>query len=109
RAIVTCPGYLPWRSEAALAQLALGDHESAERLATEGGELARAFGAPRALGGALRAGGGGAWGGATRWGAATPGWKERVRSPTSAPCYGAATAAPRRGSCSVRPSTPPAG
>ena len=57
RAIVTCPGYLPWRSEAALAQLALGDHESAERLGTEELELARAFGAPRALGVALRAAG----------------------------------------------------
>ncbi len=29
RHCVTCPGYLPWRSEAALAHLALGDHESA--------------------------------------------------------------------------------
>jgi hypothetical protein len=29
RATITCPGYLPWRSEAALAQLAFGDHESA--------------------------------------------------------------------------------
>jgi DNA-binding CsgD family transcriptional regulator/tetratricopeptide (TPR) repeat protein len=55
RATVTCPSYLPWRSEAALAQLALGDHESAERLATEELELARTFGAPRALGLALRA------------------------------------------------------
>ena len=27
QALVTCPGYLPWRSEAALAHLALGDHE----------------------------------------------------------------------------------
>jgi DNA-binding CsgD family transcriptional regulator/tetratricopeptide (TPR) repeat protein len=57
RAIVTCPSYLPWRSEAALAQLALGDRESAERLAEEELELARAFGAPRALGVALRAAG----------------------------------------------------
>jgi DNA-binding CsgD family transcriptional regulator len=57
RAIVTCPGYLSWRSEAALAQLALGDRESAERLATEELELARAFGAPSALGVALRAAG----------------------------------------------------
>ena len=29
RALVTCPSYLPWRSEAALAHLALGDRESA--------------------------------------------------------------------------------
>ena len=50
RAIVSCPSYLPWRSEAALALLALGDRESAERLAEEELELARAFGAPRALG-----------------------------------------------------------
>jgi DNA-binding CsgD family transcriptional regulator len=57
RATITCPGYLPWRSEAALAQLALGDHESATRLAAEELELARAFGAPRALGVALRAAG----------------------------------------------------
>jgi DNA-binding CsgD family transcriptional regulator len=57
RATITCPGYLPWRSVAALAQLALGDHESAERLAEEELELARAFGAPRALGVALRAAG----------------------------------------------------
>jgi DNA-binding CsgD family transcriptional regulator len=57
RALVTCPGYLPWRSEAALAQLALGDHESAGRLAEEELELARAFGAPRALGVAMRAAG----------------------------------------------------
>jgi DNA-binding CsgD family transcriptional regulator len=55
RAIVTCPSYLPWRSEAALAQLALGDHESAERLAGEELQLAQAFGAPRALGLAQRA------------------------------------------------------
>src|SRR6266516_457294 len=57
RAIVTCPSYLPWRSEAALAHLALGDHESAERLAEEELELARTFGAPRALGVAKHAAG----------------------------------------------------
>jgi DNA-binding CsgD family transcriptional regulator len=57
RALVTCPGYLPWRSEAALAQLALGDRASAGRLAAEELELARAFGAPRALGVATRAAG----------------------------------------------------
>ena len=57
RAQVTCPSYLPWRSEAALAHLALGDHESAGRLAEEELELARAFGAPRALGVAKRAAG----------------------------------------------------
>jgi DNA-binding CsgD family transcriptional regulator/tetratricopeptide (TPR) repeat protein len=57
RAMVTCPSYVPWRSDAALAHLALGDHESAERLAEEELALARAFGAPRALGVALRAAG----------------------------------------------------
>jgi DNA-binding CsgD family transcriptional regulator/tetratricopeptide (TPR) repeat protein len=56
-ALVTCPGYLPWRSEAALAYLALGDHEEAQRLAVDELELARAFGAPRALGVAMRAAG----------------------------------------------------
>jgi DNA-binding CsgD family transcriptional regulator len=57
RAMVISPGFLPWRSEAALAQLALGDHESAERLSVEELELARTFGAPRALGVASRAAG----------------------------------------------------
>jgi DNA-binding CsgD family transcriptional regulator len=57
RAMVTCPGFLPWRSEAALAHLALGDHESAERLSAEELDLARAFGAWRALGVASRAAG----------------------------------------------------
>jgi DNA-binding CsgD family transcriptional regulator len=57
RAIVTCPSYLPWRSAAALAELALGDRESAERHAEEELELARAFGAPRALGVAKHAAG----------------------------------------------------
>jgi DNA-binding CsgD family transcriptional regulator/tetratricopeptide (TPR) repeat protein len=57
RAMVTCPGFLPWRSEAALAHLALGDRESAERLSAGELELARAFGAGRALGVASRAAG----------------------------------------------------
>jgi DNA-binding CsgD family transcriptional regulator len=57
RALVACPSYLPWRSEAALANLALGDREAAGRLAAEELELARAFGAPRALGVAKRAAG----------------------------------------------------
>jgi DNA-binding CsgD family transcriptional regulator len=57
RALVTCPSYLPWRSEAALAHLALGDHEPAARLAAEELELAQAFGAPGALGVAKRAAG----------------------------------------------------
>ncbi len=57
RTMITCPSYLPWRSEAALAHLALGDAGSARRLAEEELELARAFGAPRALGVAKRAAG----------------------------------------------------
>ena len=57
RALVTCPSYIPWRSEAALAQLALGDEDAARVLAEEELELARAFGAPRALGVALHASG----------------------------------------------------
>jgi DNA-binding CsgD family transcriptional regulator len=57
QAMVTCPGFLPWRSEAALAHLTLGDRESAGRLAEEELELTLAFGAPRALGVAKRAAG----------------------------------------------------
>jgi DNA-binding CsgD family transcriptional regulator len=57
RALLICPGYLPWRSDAALAALAVGDPESAQRLADEELELARAFGAPRALGVAARVAG----------------------------------------------------
>ncbi|WP_433858352.1 LuxR C-terminal-related transcriptional regulator [Streptomyces kronopolitis] len=52
------PAVLPWRSLAALAHRALGDHGPAERLAQEELDRARAFGAPRALGVALRAAGG---------------------------------------------------
>jgi DNA-binding CsgD family transcriptional regulator len=57
RAMITSPAFLPWRSEAALAHLALGDHESAERLSAEELELARAFGTPRVIGVASRAAG----------------------------------------------------
>jgi len=57
RSLITCPSFLPWRSEAALAHLALGDREPAARLADEELEHARTFGAPRALGVALRAAG----------------------------------------------------
>jgi DNA-binding CsgD family transcriptional regulator/tetratricopeptide (TPR) repeat protein len=57
RAEVTCPGFLPWRSHAALAQRAIGEHESAQHLSHEELELARAFGSPRALGVAKRAAG----------------------------------------------------
>ena len=49
------PAILDWRSQAALALAASGDHERALRLATEELDLARRFGAPRAIGLALRA------------------------------------------------------
>ena len=56
-ASVISPAFLPWRSEAAIAQLALGDRAAAQRLANEEVALAKRFGAPRALGVALRAAG----------------------------------------------------
>jgi DNA-binding CsgD family transcriptional regulator len=49
------PALMPWRSNAALALLELGERGEARRLAGEELELARAWGAPRALGAALRA------------------------------------------------------
>jgi DNA-binding CsgD family transcriptional regulator len=54
---VICPSYVPWRSEAALAQLALGDSEQASRLAEEELGFGQAFGTPRVLGVAKRAAG----------------------------------------------------
>jgi DNA-binding CsgD family transcriptional regulator len=51
------PTNAPWRSDAALAQLALGRQAEARALAAEEVALAEAFGAPRALGIALRAAG----------------------------------------------------
>src|SRR5215208_4437165 len=57
RAQITCPSYLPWRSQAALAHLALGEREPAQRLADEEVELAQAFGTPRGLAAAKRAAG----------------------------------------------------
>lgn len=54
---MTSPGFLPWRSHAALAHLALGEPETARRLTEEELELAESFGAPRALGIAKRAAG----------------------------------------------------
>jgi DNA-binding CsgD family transcriptional regulator len=53
----TSPGYLPWRSAAAHAHIALGDPDAAERLVREELALARAFGAPRTLGVTLRSAG----------------------------------------------------
>jgi DNA-binding CsgD family transcriptional regulator len=55
--MVTCPSFLPWRSQAALAHLVLGEREPARRLADEEVELAQAFGTPRALGAAKRVAG----------------------------------------------------
>lgn len=55
--MVTSPSFLPWRSEAALAHIAVGNQEAAARLAAEELELAQAFGAPRTLGVAKRAAG----------------------------------------------------
>ena len=51
------PTTAPWRSDAALAQLALGRHTEARALAAEEVALAKAFGGHRALGIALRAAG----------------------------------------------------
>jgi ATP/maltotriose-dependent transcriptional regulator MalT len=55
RLAVPSPTYLPWRSEAALAGLALGHRGEAARLAEEEVALARDAGSARALGIALRA------------------------------------------------------
>jgi DNA-binding CsgD family transcriptional regulator len=49
------PAWLAWRSEAALALLALGDDPGARRLSDEELDLARRFGARRPIGIALRA------------------------------------------------------
>jgi DNA-binding CsgD family transcriptional regulator/tetratricopeptide (TPR) repeat protein len=57
RTMAVSPCYLAWRSDAALAELAIGDSYTARRLGEEELELARAFGAPRALGVALRVSG----------------------------------------------------
>jgi DNA-binding CsgD family transcriptional regulator len=51
------PCFLAWRSDAALAALALGDLETALDFSNRELELARTFGAPRALGIALRTAG----------------------------------------------------
>ncbi|GAA4633497.1 AAA family ATPase [Actinoallomurus vinaceus] len=51
----TNPNFAEWRSNAALAHLALGERAAAMDLAAEDLELARRFGAPRAIAIALRA------------------------------------------------------
>ncbi|MFH8386866.1 AAA family ATPase [Kitasatospora sp. NPDC018058] len=50
-----CPWIYPWRSEAALARAALGEHGEARVLAAEELALARRWGVPEAVGAALRA------------------------------------------------------
>jgi DNA-binding CsgD family transcriptional regulator len=54
---ISTPSIAPWRSDAALAQLALGAHTEARALAAEEVTLAQAFKGPRTLGVALRAAG----------------------------------------------------
>jgi DNA-binding CsgD family transcriptional regulator len=49
------PAIVPWRSTAARAAAAVGEHARARELAAEELGLARTFGAPRAVGIALRA------------------------------------------------------
>ena len=51
------PAFSAWRSRAAIALSALGDHDHAHELVAEELALARAYGAPRAIGIALRANG----------------------------------------------------
>ena len=112
----TCPGYLAWRSGAAVAYAALGEREEGLRLALEEVELARAFGAQRTLGVALRAAGvvaGGAEGEAflregveclERAGITL----ERARALAELGVLVRATgAAPRRARCCARRSTSP--
>ena len=54
---IPTPSIAPWRSDAALAQLALGAQAEARALAAEEVTLAQAFNGPRTLGVALRAAG----------------------------------------------------
>jgi DNA-binding CsgD family transcriptional regulator len=54
---ISTPSIAPWRSDAALAHLALGAHAEARALAAEEVTLAQAFKGPRTLGVALRAAG----------------------------------------------------
>jgi DNA-binding CsgD family transcriptional regulator len=63
--LIDNPAVLPWRSEAALAALALGDPDSAARMVAAELRVAEHFGAPRPIGVARRAAGLGASGGAS--------------------------------------------
>jgi DNA-binding CsgD family transcriptional regulator len=55
--LAVSPSFLPWRSDAALVQLMIGEPKPAQQLSQEELALARAFGAPYALGVSLRAAG----------------------------------------------------
>src|SRR4051812_29798638 len=55
RCAVTCPGFVPWRSQAAIALGLAGEHDRARQLAEQEVGYAREFTAPRALGVALHA------------------------------------------------------
>src|SRR5262249_21996688 len=57
RCAVTCPGFVPWRSQAAIALALAGEHSRARELAEQEIVYAREFAAPRALGVALHAAG----------------------------------------------------
>jgi DNA-binding CsgD family transcriptional regulator len=57
RCAVTCPGFVPWRSQAAIALGLAGEHDRARELAGAEVGYAREFAAPRALGVALHAAG----------------------------------------------------
>lgn len=50
----TNPAFAPWRAEAVLAHLALGEPEAARELASENLTLARRYQAPQTIGNALR-------------------------------------------------------
>ena len=56
-AVAAIPAFMPWRSQAALALLGLGERDEAAGWRRKELELARTWGAPRALGAALRAAG----------------------------------------------------
>jgi DNA-binding NarL/FixJ family response regulator len=51
---IHCPGIIPWRSNAALAHLSLGERDAAQSLAGQELELARRLAGPRAVGIASR-------------------------------------------------------
>ena len=55
RCAVTCPGFVPWRSQAAIALGLAGEYDRARELAEQEVGYARQFTAPRALGVALHA------------------------------------------------------